>query len=420
MSKFIINGPTKLSGEIKVNGAKNNALKILAASILSDEEITITNLPNIEDVNRMIELLENLGADIKKDLKNNKITISTKNIKKTELNDLLARKLRTSILLVGPLLAKFGKATLPHPGGCVIGKRPIDLFLNGFEALGAKTEINSNHYSINVKNGLTGAKIIFPKISVTATECLMMTAVLANGETELHNCAMEPEIPALAEYLNKHGANIQGAGTSTIIIKGVKQINAGTYNVIPDRIEAGTFAIMGILANSEIKITHCDTSHLEALLIKLKQIGATIEIGNDYIITKPSSGLKSTDIITHEYPGFPTDLQAPFTLLLTQSNGMSLVHETVFEGRLFYTDLLNQMGANIIMCDPHRVVLNGQTKLYGKKLISPDIRAGITMLLAGLIAEGETVIDNIYQIDRGYEKIDERLADLGADIRRTE
>ncbi|MFC1615401.1 UDP-N-acetylglucosamine 1-carboxyvinyltransferase [Patescibacteria group bacterium] len=418
MSKFIINGPTKLSGEIKVNGAKNNALKILVASLLSNEEITINNLPNIEDVNRMIEILENLGAKTKRNLTDKSIKISTKNIQKTEINDLLARQLRSSILLVGPLLVKLGKVTLPHPGGCVIGKRPIDLFLNGFKALGATIKMEKDHYSIKVKNKLKGAKIIFPKISVTATECLMMTAVLANGVTELHNCAMEPEIPALAEYLNKNGAKIKGAGTSTIIIKGVKQINAGICNVIPDRIEAGTFAIMGILTNSEIKITNCETAHLESLIIKLEQMGAILEIGKDYIITKPNNGLKSTDITTHEYPGFPTDLQAPFTLLLTQSIGMSLVHETVFEGRLFYTDLLNQMGANIIMCDPHRVVLNGHTKLYGKKLISPDLRAGITMLLAGLIAEGETVIDNIYQIERGYEKIDERLSALGANIKR--
>lgn len=416
MSKFIINGPTKLSGEIEVNGAKNNALKILPAAILSEETITINNLPNIEDVDRMVELLENLGATIEKK-QGKTISISTKNIKKTEIDDLLARKLRASILLIGPLLARFGEAKLPHPGGCVIGKRPIDLFLEGFKALGTTIEEGSKGFTFKAKNGLIGNKIFFPHISVTTTECLMMAAVLAKGTTELHNSAMEPEIPALAEYLNKQGAKIKGAGTSTIIIEGVEKISAGTYDIIPDRIEAGTFTIMGILTNSEIKIKNCVPSHLEALFIKLKQMGAKLEIGENYILTKKHNGLKAADIRTHEYPGFPTDLQAPFTLLLTQANGMSLVHETLFEGRLFYTDLLATMGANIIMCDPHRVVLNGPTKLYGKKLMSPDLRAGITMVLAGLIAEGETVIENVYQINRGYGNIDERLKSLGADIK---
>ncbi|MFH1192583.1 MAG: UDP-N-acetylglucosamine 1-carboxyvinyltransferase [bacterium] len=419
MSKFIINGPTKLSGEIEVNGAKNNALKILPAAILSEETITINNLPNIEDVERMIEILEDLGAAIEK--KEEKIiSISTKNIKKTEINDLLARKLRASILLIGPLLARFREAKLPHPGGCVIGKRPIDLFLEGFKALGTTVEENSKGFIFKAKNGLIGNKIFFPKISVTATECLMMAAVLARGKTELHNAAMEPEIPALAEYLNKQGAKITGAGTSAIIIEGVEKITAGAYDIIPDRIEAGTFTIMGILTNSEIKIKNCNPSHLESLFVKLKHIGAELEIGENYILTKKHNGLNAADLQTHEYPGFPTDLQAPFTLLLTQARGMSLVHETVFEGRLFYTDLLATMGANIIMCDPHRVVLNGPTKLYGKKLMSPDLRAGITMVLAGLIAEGETVIENVYQINRGYGNIDERLKALGADIKTIE
>lgn len=419
MSKFIINGPTKLSGEIEVSGAKNNALKILPAAILSEEKIIINNLPEIEDVQRMEELLEDLGAEIEKNQEKT-ISISTKNIKKTELNDLLARKLRASILLVGPLLARFGEAKLPHPGGCVIGKRPIDLFLEGFQALGATIEETSNYFIFKAKNGLRGNKIFFPTISVTATECIMMAAVLARGATELHNAAMEPEIPALAEYLNKQGAKIKGAGTSTIIIEGVEKISAGTYDIIPDRIEAGTFTIMGALTNSEIKIKNCDPSHLEALFIKLKHIGAELEIGENYILTKKHSALKATNIRTHEYPGFATDLQPPFTLLLTQANGMSLVHEAVFEGRLFYTDLLATMGANVIMCDPHRAVLNGPTKLYGKKLTSPDLRAGITMVLAGLIAEGETVIENVYQINRGYGNIAERLRALGADIRTVE
>lgn len=418
MSKFIINGPAKLSGEVRVNGAKNNALKILAASLLSEDEIKIINIPKIEDVSRMIELLQGLGALIKKE--NGILAISTKNIEKTEIDELLARKLRTSILLVGPLLARFGKAKFFHPGGCVIGKRPIDIFLKGFDALGAVIEKKNECYDITARKGLQGAKIVFPHVSVTATESLMMTAALAHGTTCLYNAAMEPEILVLADYLNSQGAKINGAGTPVITIEGVEKISAGEYNIISDRIEAGTFAIMGVLTNSEIKITNCEPEYLEVLWERLKQMGAQLEIGDNYVLVKKHNGLCGIDIRTHEYPGFPTDLQAPFTLLLTQAQGMSLVHETVFEGRLFYTDLLNTMGANIIMCDPHRVVINGHTKLYGKKLISPDLRAGITMMLAGLIAEGETVIDNIYQIERGYERIDERLRALGAEIERVE
>lgn len=417
MSKFIINGPTRLSGEIKVNGAKNNALKILVASLLSEQEIIIGNMPRIEDVNRMMEILADLGASIES--RGDRVfAVSTKNINKPDINNLLARKLRASILLIGPLLSRFKKASFPHPGGCLIGKRPIDLFLDGFEALGATIQTTDMTYKISAKNGLRGNKIVFPTVSVTATECLMMTAILAKGTTELHNAAMEPEIPALAEYLNKQGAKIYGAGTSLITIEGVERINAGEYYILPDRIEAGTFTIMGALTNSEIKITNCEPRHLETLFVKLKQMGVKIEVGKDFIITKPRNIMRATKIKTREYPGFPTDLQPPFTLLLTQAEGMGLVHETVYEGRLFYTDLLNMMGADIIMCDPHRVVINGPTILYGKKLIGPDLRAGITMVLAGLIAEGETVIDNIYQIDRGYEKIDERLRNLGADIKR--
>ncbi len=419
MSKFIINGPAKLSGEIKVGGAKNNALKILAASLLSEEELTIKNIPEIEDVSRMKEILEDLGAKISSGEKG-ELKVSAKNIHKTEIDDLLARKLRASILLIGPILARFGIAKMAHPGGCVIGKRPIDLFLEGFKKLGVDIETHSDYYFFRAKNGLKGNKIVFPKISVTATESLMMTAVLAKGTAVLHNAAMEPEIPALADYLNSQGARIKGAGTSVITIEGVDKIGAGTYEVIPDRIEAGTFAIMGILANSEIKISGCDPSHLEVPIEKLRQMGANFEIGDNYIIAKPHDGIKAANILTHEYPGLATDLQPPFTLLLTQAKGISMVHEAVYEGRLFYTDLLNMMGANIIMCDPHRVVINGPTKLYGKKLTSPDLRAGITMVLAGLVAEGETVIDNIYQIERGYSKIDERLRKLGVDIEREE
>jgi len=255
-------------------------------------------------------------------------------------------------------------------------------------------------------------------VSVTGTETLMMAAVLAEGKTILKNTACEPEIENLATFLNSIGARISGAGTSTMTIDGVKSLKGGEWAGMPDRIEAGTFIILGVAANSNIKVENCDTSHLDVLLTMLEKAGANLEIGKDYVIVKPSKKLKSVDITTREYPGFATDLQAPFTVLMTQAEGISLIHETIYNGRLFYTDILNQMGADITMADPHRVIVRGPAPLFGKKIYSPDIRAGMALLIAALIAKGQSTIDNVYQIDRGYYKIDERLKALGADIKR--
>jgi UDP-N-acetylglucosamine 1-carboxyvinyltransferase len=416
--KFIIKGGVKLSGEIRVNGAKNAALKILPAVVLCKGTTRITNFPFIEDTMRMLEMLEDLGAKIEIDREKKVVSIDSDSIGSAVLNDQLVRKLRVSILLAGPLLARFGRVETSHPGGCVIGKRPIDLFMEGFEKFGVKIVYSGDRFSLEtLKGGLKGAHLFFPKISVTGTEEMMMTAVLAKGKTVLENCAMEPEIPALAAYLNSCGARISGAGTPTIEIEGVDQLTGGTFEVMSDRIEAGTFVMMGLLTQSELKVTGCNPKDLGAVLPILEKAGARLEVGADYIITKPSK-LKATSIVTHEYPGFATDLQPPYTLLMTQAIGQCIVHEPIFEGRLFFTDQLAAMGANIIMCDPHRVVISGPTALRGKKLVSPDLRAGITMVLAGMIAEGETVIENIYQIDRGYENIEERLRSVGVKIER--
>ncbi len=415
MEKYIINGGKKLSGEIKVAGAKNLALKVFPATILSQETCFLNNVPEIEDLQRMIETMEDLGAKIEK-LKNGKYKVSTKDINKTELKPDLVKKLRASIMLAGPMLARFGEITLAHPGGCIIGQRPIDLFLEGFQKLGAKMTENGSSYTLKADK-LIGAKIILPKISVTVTENLMMAATLAQGTTIIKNAAMEPEIPALAEYLNKHGAKITGAGTPELIIEGVKKLSAGEFDIIPDRIETGTFVMLGLMTQSELKITNCNPQHIETVLYSLEKTGAKLKIGKDYIITKPSN-LKGVNITTHEYPGFPTDLQAPYTALMTQAEGMSLIHEPIFEARLFYTDILNQMGANIIMCDPHRVVINGPTQLHGRLVVSPDLRAGMTLVLAALSAKGTSSIENIYQINRGYENIVERLQNIGADIKQ--
>lgn len=411
--RFIINGRKKLEGKIAVYSAKNAALKILAASILTSKPVEIANLPQIEDINRMKELLADLGV------KNNNDIFDCSRLKNSKLNYEIADRFRASIVLTGPLLARTGKASFPHPGGCTLGKRPIDFFIDGFKALGASVKRTGANFTATAKNKkLTGNKFVFPMISVTGTETLMMAAVLAEGKTVLKNTACEPEIENLAAFLNSIGAKISGAGTPEIKIEGVKSLKGGKWAGMPDRIEAGTFIILGMATNSNIKVENCDTSHLDVLLTMLEKAGANLEIGKNYVIVKPSKKLKSVDITTREYPGFATDLQAPFTVLMTQAEGMSLIHETIYNGRLFYTDILNQMGADITMADPHRVIVRGPAPLFGKRIYSPDIRAGMALLIAALVAKGQSVIDNVYQIDRGYYKIDERLKTLGADIKR--
>ncbi len=421
MAKFIIEGEQPLSGEIEVSGAKNAALKIFPVALLTRGVIRISNLPEIEDVYRAQEILLALGGQVKK-IRKGKIEISLKNLSSFSLPPDLVSKFRASIMFVGPLLALTGEVKFPHPGGCVIGagRRPIDMFLEGFKKMGAKVEIFGDYYRLTAKK-LKGANIFFPKITVSGTESLMITACLAEGITILKNCALEPEIVALADYLNSVGAKIEGAGTSTIKIKGVKRLRGGEYKIIPDRIEAGTFAILAAASNTgEILIKNCYPEHLEALLCLFDRIGVNYLLDKKSIKILPTKKLFACDMTTHEYPGFPTDLQPAYTVLMTQAHGSSLIHETIYDRRLLFTDLLTQMGANIVMADPHRIVINGPTKLYGRQLISPDLRAGMALLIAGLIAKGKTEIDNIYQIDRGYEKIDERLNKIGAKIKRVE
>lgn len=419
MAKFLIQGRKPLKGEIEVSGSKNAALKIFPVALLTQESIRVSNVPEIEDVLRAQEILVSLGHEVKK-IKKGVLDIKFKNQKGFELPADLVNKFRASVMFVGPMLVAFRKVIFPHPGGCVIGAgiRPIDLFLDAFQRMGAKVKIKDNYYELTAKK-LKGANIFFSKISVTATESLMTTACLAQGETILKNCAMEPEIVSLAEYLNGCGAKISGAGTSTIKIKGIKKLRGGEYKVIPDRIEAGTFAILAAASNSgEVLIKNCHPDHLEALWALFDKIGVNYILSKSSIRILPSKKILSCDVTTHEYPGFATDLQSPYTVLMTQAHGSSLIHETIYDRRLLFTDILTQMGANIIMADPHRIVVSGPTKLYGRKLVSPDLRAGVALVMASLLAHGRTEIDNIYQIDRGYEKLDERLRGLGADIRR--
>jgi UDP-N-acetylglucosamine 1-carboxyvinyltransferase len=416
MEKFIIPGGQRPKGSIAVSGAKNHALKLFPAALLTDEDVTITNVPDIEDVHFTVAILESLGATVhKKD--DHTYTVNCSGVNRYELDATLAHKLRTSVLFLAPLLVRFGHVILPHPGGDVIGKRPINFHLDGFRALGAEVQEFPDRYELRAKQ-LQGADFMFELQSHTATENMMLAAVMAKGTTTLKFAACEPEVVALADALRQSGARIEGAGTHTITIEGVDQLGGGTWEVIPDRLEAGTFALLSAITASPITITDCDPSHLEIVLQILRRIGVDTDIIDSTIMVKPSGTLEPYHLRTREYPGFPTDLQAPFTVLMTQAKGLSMIHETVFEGRLFYVDYLNRMGADIIMCDPHRVIVNGLSRLYGRYVESPDIRAGMAMILAALVAEGESEIDNIYHIDRGYQFIERRLAGLGLDITR--
>lgn len=421
-------GARKLLGKIPVRGAKNAALKVMAASILFGDKLTMKNVPEIEDVNRMGDLLTDLGADVQ--YKNKGVLeISTTEMRNGKMSVEIAKRLRASIVLTGPLLARFGTVHFPHPGGCVIGARPIDLFLEGFKKMGAKISVSGEkgkaYYVISARGGkLRGAEIFFRNQSVTGTETFMMAAVLAEGKTVIKNAALEPEIETLAEYLNSCGAKISGAGTSTITITGTSKLKSKgrAYVTTPDRIEAGSFLVIAALLGEDVTITDCEPKHLESLIEVLTYSGVPIKVGTNTITVKVSGKkkvqLNAVDIKTHEYPGFPTDIQAPMVVYLTQTKGDSLVFETIFEGRLNYVEWLNRMGAEITMFDPHRVKISGPTPLNSKELESPDLRAGLAFVIAGIVAKGESVIHNVYNIDRGYERVEERLRAIGVSIER--
>ena len=414
MDKFVINGGKKLRGTIEVKGAKNAALKIFAASILTPETVKIKNVPEVEDITRISELLKDLGVEVIHP-KKGEYQITAAKIKTSVINPYIAKKLRASIVLTSSVLARTGNVKFPHPGGCVIGERPINVFLDGYKALGAKINYRNNLYNISGK--LRGAKFVFSNISVTGTEAMLMASSLAKGKTVLKNCACEPEIESLANFLNSCGAKIRGAGTPFVIIEGVESLKGAEYKTIPDRIEAGTFAILAAATKSNILIKNCEPEHLDSLWIVLKSAGVCLKISSDSVEIIPSR-LKTVDVKTHEYPGFPTDLQAPVCVLLTQAEGQGLVHETIFESRLFWLDELKRMGADVLMHDPHRIYIKGPTKLRAREIESPDLRAGMAYLIAALVAKGKSTLNNVYQIDRGYEKIEERLRKIGAEIKR--
>lgn len=419
MFRYVIRGGKTLSGEIPVRGAKNHVLKLFPASILFAGPVTITNVPHIEDILRAGELLENLGFGVEKRGERAYKISPPRRIASSLLEKDIAERIRASILFVGPLLSRTGRAQFPFPGGCVIGRRPIDLFLHGWTAMGAKVAMRGAMFDIRAAE-LRGADITFRVASHTATESLMMTAVLARGRTVLRNAALEPEITALAEFLNACGARINGAGTPTIAIEGTngKLLTGGTTHVIPDRIETGSFAILGALRGKKLRVTDCNPEHVAVLLEHLRAAGASVEVGENWLEVSRPSRLKAVSMRTREYPGFATDHQAPFVVFLTQAHGYAMVFETVFEGRLSYLEDLNRMGANIIQCDLHRAIVSGHTTLHGRSMESPDLRAGMAFVIAALVARGLSRIGNVYQIDRGYENLDERLRAVGADITR--
>ena len=424
-SKFIIKGlggKKSLKGVISVSGAKNEALKLMAAAVLFKDEVVFKNIPDIEDIKHTADLLKKLGFLVNKEGKQIYKIKPTKHIN-SELSNEISKQLRASIVLSGPILARLGEVKFPHPGGCVIGERPIDLFLNGFKKMGARVVKRGDSYVIKAESGkLNGTEIFLKNPSVTGTETFMMAGILAKGTTIIKNAALEPEISHLAEFLILSGAKITGIGTSTITVKGGGLLSLKKpYITMPDRIEAGSFLILGALAAKDLLIKNCNPLHLEILIDMLRGSGVNIDTTKNSIrVYGTKNNYKALDIKTHEYPGFPTDLQAPMTVFLTQAVGESLIFETIFEGRLNYVESLNSMGAKIKTMDPHRIIIKGPSPLHGKVLESPDLRAGLAFVIAAIIASGNSTIYNVHNIDRGYEGIEKRLQGIGVDITRVD
>lgn len=412
MQKITIHGGKSLSGTITISGAKNSAVALIPAAVLCDEKTTIFNVPNISDTKALNEILTYLGATVNQD--GETMIIDSSKIENKEIPENISKKLRASYYFMGALLGKFKKVTMYFPGGCSIGTRPINFHLKGFEMLGAKVTEDGNKYTVEADE-LIGANIYLDFASVGATINIMLAAVKAKGTTIIENAAKEPEIVNVATFLNTMGAKISGAGTSEIKIVGVEKLHSSFHEVIPDRIEAGTYMIAGALLGDNLKIANIIPDHVDALTSKLKDIGVKIEEGSDYFIISKPEHFKSSNVKTSVYPGFPTDLQQPITTLLTQCNGVSTIIENIYENRFQNIQYLNEMGANIEVSG-EKAIVNGPTKLKGKEVVATDLRAGACLVLAGLIADGVTTISNVEHLLRGYEQIIQKLTNVGAKI----
>ncbi|MGB2328474.1 MAG: UDP-N-acetylglucosamine 1-carboxyvinyltransferase [Gammaproteobacteria bacterium] len=415
MEKLLIRGGNKLSGKINCSGAKNAALPMIAATILSDEDITLKNLPYLQDITTMFELLGSMGANITLDESMNFI-ISSTDIHDTEARYELVKTMRASILVLGPLVAKFGKAKIALPGGCAIGSRPVNFHLDALEQLGASINLE-NGYIEATAGRLKGANIKFEGVTVTGTENIMMAASLAEGQTRLTNVAMEPEIEDLADLLNAMGADITGAGTNEIIINGVERLNGTSYDIPADRIEAGTYLVAAAVTQGDVEITGISADRLTSVINRLRDTGAKIKTSEDSISLEMDNRPIPVDITTAPFPGFPTDMQAQFSVLNAIAEGRSIINETVFENRFMHVQELNRMGCDILVSG-NTANITGVNELSGAPVMATDLRASASLILAGLCAEGETVVDRIYHIDRGYERIEEKLNYLGANITR--
>ncbi len=412
MKQIIIEGNHELSGEIVISGAKNSAVALIPAAILSDGIVTIDNVPNVSDIDVLVEILEYLGANVKRE--ENKITIDSSNIENKEIPEEISSKLRASYYFMSTLLGKFKKADMFFPGGCNIGARPIDQTLRAFTTLGATVLENDDHFHIEAKE-LKGGHIYLDMPSVGATINSIFSAVLAKGKTIIDNAAKEPEIVNVVTLLNNMGAIITGAGTSEIEIIGVDKLNGAYAEVIPDRIEAGTYIIAGALAGNNLKVSNVIPEHIESLTMKLEEIGVPIQIEDDFVIVSKANSIKKTNIKTLGYPGFATDLQQPITTLLTRTNGISIMEETIYENRFNHVFYLNKMGAKINI-EGRKMYISGPCKLKGTEVVATDLRAGACMVLAGLSATGKTIINSCEHILRGYENIIQKLSNVGAKI----
>ncbi len=418
MDKFVIRGGNPLLGTVRVSGAKNAALPAMAAALLTEEPIILENIPQVRDIETERKLLAAMGAEVELGYgrAQHRTTICCRNLVNAEASYELVKTMRASTLVLGPLVARMKQARVSLPGGCAIGARPIDLHISGLEKLGA--QISQEHGYIEARaERLRGGRIVFERITVTGTEDLLMAATLAEGETVLENCAREPEVVDLAALLNKMGAQIEGAGTPTIRVQGVEKLHGARHRIIPDRIEAGTFIVAGALTGGDLLVSGCEPRHLGALLQKLEECGVQVQTSGDSVRITGDAPIRAADVVTEEYPGFPTDMQAQYMALATQAEGTSIVTENIFENRFMHAQELVRMGAHIRI-EGSSAVVHGKTPLSGAAVQASDLRASASLVLAALVADGETIIDRVYHIDRGYERIEEKLRGVGAQIRR--